>query len=218
MIMRLIFFFIIGFILWLCLFSGFGYAKKVELITNMLNAILGAIVTIVGVFITLDNSNKQFTDTIQENRNNYKEDTRLKLMPHLKIHFYYDDKNFLYNPIYFNATKERIQESSIRSNLIERKIKISNIGLGTAVDINIQIENYEGKYPDEHVETRYLFDLAANEDIYVKFVIFELGEGTYNISLNYKDIICCNDYEQKGRIYIQRKCIENIIFDSVKKI
>lgn len=207
---------IIAFIIWLCLWSGFNYSKVVELVTNLINAIVGGFVTIIGVFITLEHNNEQLANTIQENRDNYKKDIALKLMPHLKI-VLCDGSTLTLESVYFKATKEKIDKGAYSSNSIECKVNITNVGLGTAINTNIEIESSKGKFYN-NIEIDYLFDLSVDKDIVLHLRLFEQNDGIYDFALTYTDIIYNNKYKQKGKMYIEGKRINSIILDENKII
>lgn len=155
-----------------------------------LGAIFGGFITIVGIYFTLQSSNKQFEQSLKEQRESYESDRDLNLMPHIKIvqssnHQYNDSQIIKFN----NSNKNNGPKGSL--------VEVTNIGLGSAINIKVKIDNQFGKSFIQSQE--HTFDLGVNESRVIKVELSNYPDGEYCVQIEYSDIINHNKYIQKGK-------------------
>lgn len=179
-----------------------------------LGALVGAIVTIIGVNLTLKSSKKQFNRTLDENkiqyretletdRNRYEDDRRLSVMSHLKI--YIDNKIEPMETMFFNGKGYEAR----RSNTIKKcMVRIKNIGLGSALNVKFKIGDFIGE--NRMISENITFDLGANESFDCTLMLHKYDKDNYVFKLTYTDILNEYEYEQKGRLFIKEQGVRAI--------
>lgn len=175
-----------------------------------LGAIIGSSVSILGIYFTLQYNEKQFKQTIKDNRTQYEEDKLLSLMPHLKPSISTLDGN---RYIYFNNSNT----SGFNFGNAKRrdiKIMLKNIGIGSALGIKFKIGKYLGNAP---FETEYVtFDLGVNEAEYLNLSLFEMNDEYYNLELEYTDILAKHTYKQNGIFHVKSTGNITILMNCLK--
>lgn len=185
-----------------------------------LGAFIGATVTIVGVYLTLKSSKKQFNITLEDNkdqyrktlnadRERYEEDRRLSLMPHLKLSLKqnstFQKEKSEYEYMLFNVDEKKPKQY----NFIERIVRLRNIGLGSALNIKIKI----CEFPGVNLQTseNSTIDLGVNDSIDIALRLYEFPDEKYDFTLYYTDILNKCMYEQSGYLVIKEHGVRAII-------
>ncbi|MEQ8154992.1 MAG: hypothetical protein ABRQ25_08950 [Clostridiaceae bacterium] len=173
-----------------------------------LAAAFGSSVTILGIYYTLKNNSDQFRRNLLYQEDINERERTMNLMPHLKISNAIADPN---DPIKDDCIIEFNRNHLSKNSYIVKIVSIENIGLGSAKNIKITIDNHLGKFSQYNNEEFMLnLGVAKDQRISIKLYGFQKNK-SYNIYIEYYDIINKNKYYQKGDFTIQEDTINNII-------
>jgi hypothetical protein len=174
-----------------------------------LGAIFGGFITIIGIYFTLESSNKQFEQSLKEQRESYESDRDLNLMPHIKaviVNNKYADPE---NVIIFTNTKINGDKYTGIS------VELKNIGLGSATNLKVFVENQLGEC-QYYENIKHKIDLGVNEIVIIYLSFYGDKIDTYSIKIKYNDLIGKNIYIQEGKLINRNKAF-NLVIESTKK-
>lgn len=201
-----------------------------------LGAIVGGIITILGVYITLNQNKKQYVKKLEDDqtlfdnklkvereqfalklendRKRYEDDRRLSLMPHLKFSKVNRPNDFEANLITIIGTTTGGQ---VYKNINASYFTLKNIGIGSAIDISIEIEGNEGYVGG--TREKWIYNLGVNESILIKFDIHVKKAEKLIIKVKYEDVLKEYRYIQKGEIILNnvRSSFDIIVMNTKKE-
>lgn len=170
-----------------------------------LGAIFGGFITIIGIYFTLESSNKQFKESINEQRQVYESDRDLNLMPYLKIRKVINSELTSYDLITFFYEPNISWQYTIPINL-------SNIGLGSAIKIKLKIDEEFAKV-NNYRDIDYSCDLGVNESKYIEIRVYKNFTEKINFHIEYYNIIDKKRYFREGSMLIEDYYINSIVLN-----
>lgn len=166
-----------------------------------LGAIMGGIITFVGLKITIDYNNKQQSENI-----------RVNFRPYLNIKLSVasgDEYNRSENKLFINSKEvdTRYFDNEIYT-IFYVKMDIVNIGLGSAIDVQLNMIDCDISYMLNMVgfdKIVLAIDKSEVKTFYLQFIMpkeFQMAD--FRLITNFSDIISQNKYEQSYTMFISQ--------------